>query len=166
MKHAYYISDDLDELETVHDELIVAGLEDQHIHVLSDEDIEVEHHHMRPVHPLYKTNIVRAIFSGAVIGAGLSAIVMAIPFIFAFESSIGTIPFTFVGIFIVVAATWKAGSQGLKTANERFKEVFNRIHQGQHLMIVDYNIEEENHIRSASRAHPNLQMLYLKADVL
>ena len=161
MKHAYYISDDLDELETVHDELVVSGLQDQRIHVLSDEDAAVEFHHMRPMNPFFKTNVVRALFAGAVIGIGIATVIMAIPYVFGFESTAATIPFTLGALFIVGFSTWEGGFLGMQAVNQKFKDVFKRIHEGQHLMIVDYNIEEENRIRALSRSHPGLQTLSL-----
>lgn len=159
MKHAYYLSNDLDELETVHDELVTAGFTDRRIHVLSDEDIEVENHHMLPVNSFLKTNVVPAMLKGAGIGLLLAIGVMAIPYIFSFESSVATIPFTLGGIFILAFSTWEAGFLGLHKVNEHFEKVFKRIHEGKHLMIVDYNIEEEARIRMTSRHHPKLEMV-------
>jgi hypothetical protein len=154
MKHAYYLSEDLDELEHAHDELIMSGLQDKHIHVLSDNDADVQLHHMRPVNSFLKTNVVHSLFSGAMTGVVVAMLIMATPYIMEFEF---TMPFTLGAIAALGFATWEGGFLGIQKINENFKNVFSQIHEGQHLMIVDYNIEEENSIRTLSRGHPGLQ---------
>jgi hypothetical protein len=156
MKHAYYLSKDMDELEHVHDELIMFGLHDQNIHVLSDSEAEVQLHHMRPMNSFLKTNVVHALFYGALIGIAVAMIIISIPYFMKFET---TIPFTLGAIAALGFATWEGGFIGIQKFNEKFKDIANRIHQGQHLLIVDYNDEEEKSIRALSRGHPSLRFL-------
>jgi hypothetical protein len=156
MKHAYYLSKDLDELEHVHDELIMSGLQDQNIHVLSDSDAEVQLHHMRPVNSFLKTNVIHSLLYGALIGAAAAMIIIAIPYFMEFES---TVPFTLGAIAALGFATWEGGFIGIQKINDKFKDIISKIHQGQHLLIVDYNVEEEVRIRALSRGHPGLQFL-------
>ncbi|MFT6153452.1 MAG: hypothetical protein ACJA0E_000289 [Bermanella sp.] len=156
MKHAYYLSKDLDELEHVHDELIMSGLHDQNIHVLSDSEAEVQLHHMRPINSFLKTNVVRALFYGALVGIAVAMVIISIPYIMNFDS---TMPFILGGIAALAFATWEGGFIGIQKFNDKFKDIANRIHQGQHLLIVDYNNEEENSIRALSRGHPSLKFL-------
>ena len=49
MNRHYYISDNLDELERVEQELEAQGISTEQIHVLSERDAEVEHHQLHDV---------------------------------------------------------------------------------------------------------------------
>jgi len=48
VKH-YYVSDDLDELEQVEQELEFIGIKESQIHVLSESAVDVENHHLHMV---------------------------------------------------------------------------------------------------------------------
>ena len=70
MKRHYYISDDLDDLEHVEEELEKAGMATPQIHVLSRDDAGVARHaHLHPVEAVLKTDVVRGMRLGAMIGA-------------------------------------------------------------------------------------------------
>ena len=58
MKRHFYISEDLDDLEQVEQELVSGGVETPHIHVLSENDADVENHHLHEVEAVLKKDIV------------------------------------------------------------------------------------------------------------
>jgi len=161
MKHAYYLSEDLNELEQVHDELIETGLRDTHIHVFSDDEANVEMHHMRNVNPFLKTNVLKALCIGVGIGLFMGALMMSVPFVFGFSASIGSIPFTLGGLFLLGFATWEGGLLGLQKAHPKFLKVLNRVHKGNHLLIVDYKEEKAIQVHRVKREHPALEPVYL-----
>lgn len=161
MKHAYYLSEDLNELEQVHNELIETGLKDNDIHVLSDDEANVEIHHMRNVNPFMKTNVVRALLLGAGVGLVMGGLMMSVPFVFGFSASLGSIPFTLGALFLLGFATWEGGFLGLQKAHPKFSEVLNRIHKGKHLLIVDYSENKASQLGAVKSQHPALEPVYL-----
>lgn len=68
MKHAYYMTKDLEEIEQVQHELKEAGLNEEHVHVLSDNEASVEKRDFHPVNPFMRTDVVHSMTIGAVIG--------------------------------------------------------------------------------------------------
>ena len=157
MKHAYYLSEDLNELETVHNELIETGLKDSNIHVLSDDEASVARHHMRNANPFMITNVVRALFVGACIGLIAGGLMMSVPFLFGFSASIGSIPFTLGALFLLGFATWEGGFVGLQKVHPKFIHVLKRVHTGKHLMIVDYSDKKAPLLGAVKRQHPTLE---------
>jgi VIT1/CCC1 family predicted Fe2+/Mn2+ transporter len=161
MKHAYYLSEDLKELETVHNELIETGLKDSNIHVLSDDEASVTKHHMRNANPFMTTNVVRALLVGACIGLTMGGLMMSVPFVFGFSASLGSIPFTLGALFLLGFATWEGGFVGLQKVHPKFIKVLKRVHTGKHLLIVDYSENKASLLGVVKRQHPALEPVYL-----
>ena len=57
MERHYYLSDDLDDLEAIETELEDAGISTPQIHVLSENDADVETHHLHEVDSFSKSDI-------------------------------------------------------------------------------------------------------------
>ena len=76
MNRHYYISDNLDELERVEQELEAQGISTEQIHVLSEQDAEVEHHHLHDVPSFMKQDVVHSGEIGALVGLVLAAAVL------------------------------------------------------------------------------------------
>lgn len=161
MKHAYYLSKDLDELEAVHDELVESGIEDSHIHVLSDAEAGVEQHHMRRLNSFSKTDVVRSTMIGAVIGAVLAFLIMSVPFLFDLSTAAGNMPFVFAAIILLGFAAWEGGFLGIQKTNHKFASVDKEIHDGQHLMIVDFKGGVESAVNKVISSHPQLRSMPL-----
>lgn len=161
MKHSYYISEDLGEMEAAHDDLVHTGLKDKNIHVLSDDDANVVSHHLRSVNPFAKTDIVRSGTYGAFIGITLAGLVLAIPQIWAINSPVGNVPFVFGAIVLFGFSIWEGGLLGIHQANKKYALVDDQIHHGQHLMIVDYENSEGSMVEHTMRTHPKLKPVTL-----
>ena len=94
MNRHYYISDNLDELETIESELQASGINTEQIHVLSDQDAEVERHQLHDVNSLMKKDLVHSGGLGGLVGLGLAAMVLAIAYLSGWaETAVGWMPF-------------------------------------------------------------------------
>ena len=78
MKRQYYISNDLSDLKKIEHELTTAGLTTPQFHVLSENDAEVEKHHLHAIESVLKKDVVRSTKLGALYGAVIAAIVLMI----------------------------------------------------------------------------------------
>lgn len=161
MKHDYVMSDDLNEIQEAHDELVQNGVPDEHIHVLSDDEASLDKRHLRPVNPFMKTDVVRATSYGAIIGALLSLAVLSIPFLFGVTTPAGSVPFVFAAIMILGFSTWEGGLWGIQSANKKFEKIDENIHRGKHMMIVDYDDAQEISVEEVKKHHPKLQAVSL-----
>lgn len=162
MKHAYYMTKDLEEIEQVQHELKEAGLNEEHVHVLSDNEASVEKRDLHPVNPFMRTDVVHSMTIGAVIGV-LGALALAsTPWMFEITSSVGQALVIFGCLLVLGFSTWEGGLWGIQEANHKFERVEAEIHSGKHLMIVDYDGEQEfRQLRRMQQKHPNLEPLQL-----
>src|SRR2546425_13341556 len=73
----YFISDDLDDLEVVEEQLESAGVSTPQIHVLTGHDAAVDHHeHLHRVQSFMKNDIVHSTWIAAAVGACALALVL------------------------------------------------------------------------------------------
>ena len=153
MKHLYVMSKDFDELEKFHDELIDEGFSDSRIHAWTDDEAEAENHRILAVNPFNKTNIVRMTIRGAILGVCLSSLLLVAHFYWGLSHPIGTVPFIFGALVLLGLSTWEGGLIGIHLANEKFKHLEEKIHSGNHLLIVDYADTQESSIRKNMQRH-------------
>ncbi|TNC79973.1 MAG: NAD/FAD-utilizing enzyme [Oleiphilus sp.] len=156
MKHAYYLSDDLDELEKVHDELLDCGLKDRQIHVLSEQEAEVQKHHMRNVNSIGKTGMLAFMVRGALVGCVLAAAVIGLSYLMGVSSSVWMAPFIFAAVAAVGFSVWEAGLMGLHRWNSRYEGFQDELHQGEHMLILDYDRQQQSYVESVLGKHPKV----------
>ena len=90
MKRHYYISDDLDDLEHVEEELEKAGMATPQMHVLSRDDAGVAMRaHLHPVEAVLKKDVVRGTEVGAVVGLIGAVIVVAVSYYSGVTETVG-----------------------------------------------------------------------------
>ena len=116
MKRHFYLSNDLDDLEVIEDELEAAGLSTPQIHVISRDEVGLDKHRLNQVHQWFQTDVVRSTLKGAVIGAVLALTVIAVCYSLGVESYIGGMPFIFFSIVIFGFVTWEMGKEYQKIA--------------------------------------------------
>jgi len=157
MNHSYYLSDNLDELEVVHDELIDCGLRDRNIHILSDADADVERHHIRPVNSVSKTGLFSYMVRGAVIGSVLAIMMIALADGFGLNGSV-TIgaPMLAGAIAIFGFCIWEAGLLGFHHRNHKFDSMQAALSYGEHLLILDYTPKHQRFVERVLRNHPRV----------
>ncbi len=105
----YFISDDLDDLETFEEQLEAAGITTPQIHVLSLHDEEVAHHdHLNYVQSFMKKDIVHSAELGAVVGVVLSTTSLIVAYYAGWtDSAAGWVPFIFLAIVLLGFCTWE-----------------------------------------------------------
>jgi hypothetical protein len=69
MKRHYYVSEDLNDLKAVEQELEKSGLTTPQLHVLSEKDAEVEKHHLHAIKAVLKQDVVHSTQLGAIVVA-------------------------------------------------------------------------------------------------
>lgn len=157
MLRHYYITDDLDDLESVEIELERRGVLTPQIHVLSRDDAEVEKHHLNEVEAVLKKDVVHSMEMGALIGVVASLSVLAIAYLAGWtESAAGWMPFIFLAIVVLGFCTWEGGFKGIQEPHYQFKRFEDVLDAGKHVFFVDVDPDQEDTVREVIGAHPKL----------
>ncbi len=157
MKRHYYISDDLDELEVLEDELETDGISTEQIHVLSERDADVQQHRLNDVASLMKQDIVHSGIVGMVVGVLLALLVLGGAYLLGWtDSPAGWAPVGFLAIVIMGFCMWEGGFFGIQVQNSQFRRFKQRLEEGKHVFFVDVEPEQETRLEQAVRRHPRL----------
>jgi len=149
-------SDNLDELEEVHDELVNTGIKDRQIHVLSEQEAEVSKHHMRNLNSLSRTSLFSFLMRGSVLGLFLGGTVLLASYVFGAAETVMMAPFWLAAIAAFGFTVWEAGLMGLNRINQRYETVQNELHHGEHMLILDYASKQQAFIDRVLRRHPKV----------
>jgi hypothetical protein len=157
MKRHYFISDDLDDLESIEEELEQRGITKPQIHVLSkDDDAVVRHAHLHNIESVFKQDVVRGTIVGALFGALAAMLVLGIGYLTTLPETYTWIPFYFLAIVMFGFVTWSGGFYGIQTPHRDFRRFQKDLDEGKHVFIVDVEPSQENIINQAKYEHPSL----------
>ncbi len=155
----YYISDDLDDLEAVGQELENEHITAPQFHVLSNDEAAVEKHQLHEVEAVLKQDVVHSTELGAVIGIALAALVLAGANLLGLtDSAAGWLPFIFLAIVVLGFCTWEGGLIGIQLPNYQFSRFEKILEQGKHVFFVDVEDTQEPILATIVNRHPHLQL--------
>ena len=157
MRRHFFISDDLDDLETVEGDLESAGVTTPQIHVLSEDDAGVSAHHLNDVEAVLRKDVVRRTERGAIIGAIGAAAVVLLAWISGITDTITWVPPIFLAIVILGFCTWEGGLIGIQEPHSDFQRFQADLHAGKHVLFVDVWQEQEDLLREVITSHPRLE---------
>jgi hypothetical protein len=159
MKRHFYISDNLDDLEIVEKELESSGVGTPQIHVLSQNEADVEHHNLNQVEAVLKKDVVHSMELGAIVGVIAAAVILVVAYLAGWtESAAGWIPFIFLAIVVLGFCTWEGGLFGIQEPHYQFKQFQEVLKQGKHVFFVDVNADQEAALANVIKAHPRLEL--------
>jgi len=159
LKRHFYISDDLDELEILEQELENSGIATPQIHVLSQGEADAEHHHLHQVEAVLKKDVVHSMERGAVIGVVAALLVLTLAYVMGWtESAAGWVPFIFLAIVVLGFCTWEGGLFGIQEPHYQFKTFQTILQQGKHVFFVDVSQQQEDMLDSTIKRHPAVEL--------
>ena len=159
MKRLFYISDDLDDLENVEQELESKGIDTPQIHILSLSDADVEHHDLHQVEDVLKRDVVHSMEMGAIIGVIIAAIILCVAYFAGWTESVaGWLPFIFLAVIVLGFCTWEGGLFGIQEPHYQFKQFQQALNEGKHVFFVDIAVEQEDILKEVTKRHPKLKM--------
>lgn len=158
MTRHYFISNNLDDLETVEKELQAKGIATEQIHVLSEHAAEVEQHHLHEVISLMKNDAVHSGEIGALVGVSLAALTLGGAYWLGWtETAAGWVPFIFLAIVILGFCTWEGGFLGVRLPNTHFQRFKRLLKAGKHIFFVDIEPAQEAVLEQVAQHHPLLK---------
>ncbi|BFM16819.1 magnesium transporter [Maricurvus nonylphenolicus] len=158
MKRHYYISDSIDDLETVEHELEYEGITTPQIHVLSENDMEVERHHLHEVEAVLKKDVVRGTEIGAIIGAVIAVLILAAAYFSGVTETTTWVPFIFLAVVALGFCTWEGGLFGIQVPHADFKRFQEVLKKGKHVLFVDVDSRQEPVLDRVISHHPKLEI--------
>ncbi len=159
MKRHFYISDDLDDLDRIEQELESSGVHRPQIHVFSKDDAGVDtHNHLHNIESVFKQNVVYGTASGAILGAGLAVSVLLFTSLSEVTNTYTWWPFIFLAVALLGFCTWIGGLYGIQAPHRDFKRFEPQLREGKHVFIVDVDPDQETTLERVVMAHPGLQL--------
>jgi hypothetical protein len=156
MKRHYYISDDLDDLEIVEQQLEAAGLTTPQIHVLSEDDAGVKAHHLNEVEAVLRKDVVHGTELGAVVGVTAAALILFTAWATGIAATITWVPPIFLAVIVLGFCTWEGGLIGIQQPHADFARFQDVLHAGKHVFFVDAYPTQEDILRRVIDKHPKL----------
>src|SRR5207244_7378789 len=112
MLRRYFISDDLDDLDVIEEQLESAGISTPQIHVLTAHDAELDHHeHLHRVQSFMKKDIIHSTLIGAMVGVCAFVVVLVVPHFAGWtNTAAGWVPFLFLATVLLCFCRWAGRS--------------------------------------------------------
>jgi hypothetical protein len=160
MQRHFVISDDLDDLEHLEEELESQGVPTPQIHVFTLDDTQAERHvHLHDVQSLMKRDVIHSLIIGAIIGVVVSTSVLGATAIFGwYRSAAGWMPSIFLAIIALGFCTWEGGLFGMQTLNHHFKKFKSSLEDGNHVFFCDLEPDQVAIFRGVVEAHPRAEL--------
>jgi hypothetical protein len=157
MKRFFYISESLDELATVEQELKAAGIAEQQIHVFSRDDAGTEQRQLHSVQEFMKRDVVRSASRGAFLGVILAALALVITYYSGVTHSLGWAPFLLLAVVILGFCTWEGGLFGLHVPHHELRDFERALREDKHILFVDVRPQDVLLLNTIQARHPSLK---------
>jgi len=157
MLRHYYISDDLNDLQVIEKELENRGVSTPQIHVLSEDDAEVEKHHLHAIEAVLKQDVVRSTQLGAIVGIIGAALVLGLTYAMQWHTTdAGWLPSVFLAVIVLGFCTWEGGLVGIQIPHYQFKQFQELLKQGKHVFFVDLDDDQYELLCEVVERHSSL----------
>ena len=158
MKRHFYVSDDLDDLDRIEEELESSGVHRPQIHVFSRDETGVEtHDHLHNVESVLKKDVVHSTIVGTWIGVGLASLVLIVTAFTNWPETYTWMPFIFFAVVVLGFCAWSGGLWGIQAPHHDFKKFESQLREGKHVFIVDVDPEQETVLDRVVNRHPGLK---------
>lgn len=165
MKRHFYVSNDLDDLEQLEKDLENRDISRPQIHVLSNNDAELEKHHLHQVESLLRKDVVHTTKIGALVGIIVASLILGGNYVFGFAEGYLWIPVIFLAIIMLGFCTWEGGLIGIEQPHHEYKRFQKLLEHGKHLLIVDVPPDQEEILTKTMKEHPHIKAVGLGEDV-
>jgi len=155
-KRLYFLLPNIDSAKQIVDELLIARIDDHHIHVMAKEGSDLGD--LPEATIFQKSDIVHGIETGMVIG-GISGLLGSIIAITAFQlgSMMGLVVLGCT-VFGALFGIWSSGMIGSSTKNTRLKEFESAMESGKILLMADVPMEKVSEITHKVESHQEIKL--------
>lgn len=158
MRRHYFISDNLDDLNTLEKRLENRGVLHSQIRVLSKDDAGVEaREHLHNIKSIMKYDVVHGTMHGALVGVVLAIASLTLGEYTNLTSTYTWMPFIFLAVVLFGFSTWFGGYHGIQTPHKDFRKFERFLNQGKHVFYVDIDLEQELMLEEVTSIYPELE---------
>ncbi|MDR4517711.1 MAG: DUF1269 domain-containing protein [Nitrosomonas sp.] len=152
MRRIYFLVPDINVTKKIVDELLLARIEEKHIHVIAKRGTPLEN--LPEASLLQKSDFVPAVEQGLALGGatGLLAGLVAVALPPASTVIAGGVLLA-TGLAGAGVGAWLSGMVGMSIGNRRIKAFENAIEAGEFLVLADVSSERVNEIETLIKLH-------------
>lgn len=151
MRRIYFLVPDIDIARRIVDELLLARVEERHVHVLAKRGTPLED---LPAATFFqKTDFVPALEQGVAVGGATGALAGLVAIALPTGLVLGGGAVLAISLAGAGLGAWWSSLIGASTGNRRIKDFQDAIEQGQLLMMVDVPRERIDEIENLVRKH-------------
>lgn len=166
-KRIYWLLPDLKSARTTMDDLLLARIEERHIHFVAREDADMRGLHAANV--LQTSDVVRSAEMGLIVGAGLGGLLGVLVAVFypivGDEAQWGMVA-PGLAIFGALFGTWASTMIGISTPSKRLQRFAAQIERGQVLLMVDVSMWRVETIeKRLQELHPEAHLEGTEPDI-
>ncbi len=153
MRRLYFMIPDVQSAKTIVDELLLARIEERHIHLVAKDHTELEKEHLPEASVLQESDFIPALERGLAVGgatglvAGLAAVILPTGLILGGGAVLGT---SLLGAGL---GAWVSSMIGISAPNTQLKRFEEEIESGQILMLIDVPKSRADEISELVRQH-------------
>ena len=138
MKRLYYLSNNIDVVERLSDELHERGITDWNFHVMGKDKANMVRHHLHTTTPLHELDIVRSGERGVLAGFVVGLLITCYVALFtSFGESMGLIVQIGSVVLFSLFGAWVGGLVGVSNENYKIRRFHSAIDAGNFLIMVD-----------------------------
>ncbi len=145
MKRLYYITDKLAFAEHISVQLIENGIDQHHIHVLSQDDAGVVTHHLSGLNVSERMDIIHDAVNGLILGLIVAVASMFIAK-FGWGAELSILGQIALVCLLLLLGSWVGGLIGFAQENYQLRQFHKQVKEGRHLMMVDVKSSEEKQV--------------------
>jgi uncharacterized membrane protein len=165
-RRIYWLLPDLASAERTMDDLLLARIDEAHVHFVARDDVDLSSLHAANV--LQTSDLVRSAQAGLVIGGACGAVVGAL--LALLFPIVGDAPqWGMVGVIAIVGAAfgaWSSSLIGISTPSQRLARFQPAIEQGQILLMTDVPRARVDEIEARLQArHPEAHLEGVEPDI-
>lgn len=166
-KRIYWLLPDLKSARATMDDLLLAHIEERHIHFVAREGTDMRGLHAANV--LQTSDVVRSAEIGLIVGAGLGGLLGAMVAVFYPIGGDGTqlgLVVPGLAIFGALFGIWTSSMIGISTPSKRLQRFAAQIERGQVLLMVDVSMWRVETIEKRLQAlHPEAHLEGTEPDI-
>jgi len=151
-RRLYFLLPDLGSAETIEKELLLAKIDDHHIHFLAKEGINLGRLHVANL--LQRSDLIHGMGLGLIAGGLTGAVAgFALSVHPELGSEVGLGGVLILGVLGALLGTWASGMIAVSVPNTRLQRFQPAIDRGEILLMVDVPVRRVSEIRSLIMSH-------------
>lgn len=164
-RRLYFMLPDINTAKKIEEELLLAHIDDHHMHFLATMDTKLGD--LPKANVLQRTDLLHGMFVGSVAGGLTGAAVGTLLYLYpAFGASLGMGPILGLAIAGIIFGSWASGMIAISTPNSRLKAFHQMINKGNILLMVDAPKERVDEItRMIKQHHPEADDKGIEAHI-